>query len=222
MDILGVVATLLGIVTAVLNLVVFVREKERAHIRTGLVVLFLMAVVGAGALFPRYAPGAAHRLARMLPRGIARSVRPWLEPGVAVGGATVATGTSPVTVPAEAVMRGTFDIRIRRNLLGGIDAVVADCQFADLCGRGGRVLAWRLALSPTPESPVRQYDGVLDAPVVLRPGATAHVTFELKGEAREAWLAWHAQKGRGPLKMSFQGLDSTGHAVNIFGAGSGN
>ena len=64
---LTLIATTLGIVLTVLNLVAFVREKDRGHLRISVGLLLLMGAVAAVVTMPRYAPGPARQLAVYLP-----------------------------------------------------------------------------------------------------------------------------------------------------------
>ena len=207
-QILGLVATVLGIVTAVFNLVAFVREKDRAHLRAGIVATAVLAVIVGVVAFPHLAPAQARRLATHLPA----SVAPWLTPWL--------TSSAPSSSPALAAsgapsMQGTCQVEIRRNLLGGIDSVVAVFHFADLGNRGGRVLSYRLKLQATPGGAIEHFQSVLDSPVVVAPGSTAKAEIPLQGPAREAWLARHKEKSRGAGSIDWQGLDGDGRRTEF-------
>lgn len=204
--ILGLMATLLGIVTAVLNLVAFVREKDRGHLRAGLIVLALLGVIAGLAVFPHMAPAAAAGLARRLPPRVAAFMAPWLAPQEA---------PAPPSAPAAAVVKGSFTIDIRRNLLGGINDVTADFQFADLSGHGARILAWRMLVQTSPQAAPQTFEGILDAPAVVPAGGTTRVALKLPTAPREAWLARSKEKTRGRLQVRWQGLDADGRAIEV-------
>ena len=221
-QLLGLVATVLGIITAVFNLVVFVREKDPGHLRAGIAAVLVLAVVLGIVAFPHIAPGLARRMAASLPASMKSSVGSWLSPVAASPppAATPAATASSIASPAPAErpapsLQGSAQVEIRRNLLGGIDAVVAVFRFADLSNRGGRILSYDLDLQSTPGSDVEACHAVLEAPVIVAPGATAKVEVPLNGPVRERWLARHKEKTRGRGEVRWQGLDADGRKIDL-------
>lgn len=214
-QILGLVATILGIITAVFNLVAFVREKDRGHLRAGIMAVVVIAMIVGVFAFPHLAPAQARRLATILPAPVGSWLAPWLAPQ---GPASPSfPGTPPASSPASAApsLQGTCQVEIRRNLLGGIDSVVAVFRFADLSNRGGRILSYRMKLQATPSGAIERFHAVLDTPVVVAPGGTAKAEVPLNGPIRESWLARHKEKSRGQGEMHWQGLDGEGRAVEF-------
>lgn len=225
-QILGLVATVLGIITAVFNLVAFIREKDRAHLRAGIVAVLGLGLIVGVLAFPHLAPGPARRLAAALPS----SLKPWLgswlapdsrgsaaSPQEAPSAPPPASPGAPGTTASAATpgLQGTCQVEIRRNLLGGIDTVVAVFRFADLSNRGGRVLSYQLKLQATPGGDIESFYAVLEAPIVVAPGGTAKAEIPLNGPARESWLARHKEKSRGHGEIKWQGLDGDGRKVEL-------
>lgn len=220
-QILGLVATVLGIIVAVFNLVTFVREKDPGHLRAGIITVAVLALAVGVLAFPYLAPGAARRMAAGLPS----SLRPWLGAWLAPEASAPTAAVSPPTPssspsvaasePAAPSMQGTGQVEIRRNLLGGIDTVVAVFQFADLSNRGGRILSYEIKLQSTPGGAVEAFRAVMETPVTVEPGATAKVEIPLNGAVRELWLARHKEKTRGRGEVRWYGLDADGRKIEL-------
>ena len=212
-QILGLVASVLGIVTAVFNLVAFVREKDRGHLRASIVALVVLGMIVGVFAFPHVAPTQARRLASVLPAPVGAWMAPWLAPETP--GPLPSPRVASLPTSSAPTLQGTCQVEIRRNLLGGIDSVVAVFRFADLSNRGGRILSYRMKLQATPGAAIERFTSVLDAPVVVAPGGTAKVEIPLNGPIRESWLTRHKEKSRGQGEMTWQGLDGEGRKVEL-------
>jgi len=133
-QVLTVAAGLIGFSATVLNLVAFIREKDRGHLKVGLIVLALLGVAATVLFLPRLLPGGARALAGRLPNGPRHLLAPWLTPVASVPSAT------PTVVPLQA----SFTLELKRNLLGGVDSLLAHVQFASLAQQEARVTAFRV------------------------------------------------------------------------------
>jgi hypothetical protein len=67
-QVITLLATMLGMTATVLNLVAFVREKDRSHTKAGLSALALLVLVLAVGFLPRYAPDTARSFVSALPQ----------------------------------------------------------------------------------------------------------------------------------------------------------
>lgn len=66
-QIVTLVASTLGIIASVMNLVAFVREKDKSHTRAGFGCLSGLLLLLAVVLLPRYAPGPSLGMVQSLP-----------------------------------------------------------------------------------------------------------------------------------------------------------
>jgi hypothetical protein len=210
MQILTLVATVLGIVMAVFNLVAFVREKDRGHLRAGLAALFLLALGLGLVLLPHFYPATARRIVARLPGPAARFLEPWAN----LSGPVLPALPAPTPAPLE----GSFSIELRRNILGGIDSVVALFHFADLAGEGGRVTSWQIRIQPEEGGPSRSFRRVLPQPVEVPPRGTARAEAELDEEIRDVWLARRDQEKPGAIEVTWQGVDARGNRFSFSAA----
>lgn len=205
LEVLTVVATTLGVVATVLNLVAFVREKDRSHLKVGLVILLALGLAALTAFLPRLAPASTRAVAARLPA--AAALQPWLAQAAA---------PQPVTAPVlEETMQGSATVAIRRNLLGGIDALVGDFRFVDLSGRGGKVTSWRIGIQERQGEPLRTFERVLEEPVAVPAGGTASVQVELDPEIGDRWLARRGAEQPGRMEILWRGLDADGNPVDV-------
>jgi len=205
-EFLTITATCLGIVATVLNLVAFVREKDRSHLKVGGTVILLLLVLVGLALLPRLAPSTTDALARRLPDRAVRVLDPWL--GQADSSAPVATAPTPE--PAPPGMQGAATIEIRRNLLGGIGSIVASFRFLDLSGEGGRVTAWSLDLQEQAGGPHYNFSRVLETPVTIPAGGTGTAEVELDKEIGDRWLARREAENPGGMEIRWDAQDQQG------------
>ncbi len=205
-EILTLTATSLGLVATVLNLVAFVREKDRSHLKVGGTVILLLAVGGGLLLMPRLAPSTTGALARHLPDRAVRFLDPWLHPG----GPPEAPPAAPAPEPARPGMQGSATLEIRRNLLGGIGSIVAVFRFVDLSGEGGRVTAWNLDLREREDGPLYSFSRVLETPLTVPAGGTATVEVELDAEIGDRWLARRQAPNPGGMDIRWDAQDSRG------------
>ncbi len=205
-EILTITATCLGIVATVLNLVAFVREKDRSHLKVGGTVILLLLVLGGLLLLPRLAPSTTSALAGRLPDRAVRFLGPWLDQ--AGPGAPDVTAPTPEAAPAG--MQGSATIEIRRNLLGGIGSIVASFRFVDLSGEGGRVTAWSLDLQEQADGPHYSFSRVLETPVTVPAGGTATAEVELDSEIGDRWLARREAENPGGMEIRWDAQDQGG------------
>jgi hypothetical protein len=206
-------ATLLGITATVLNLVAFVREKDKGHTRAGLAVLFLLVLVLAILFLPRYMPRAARGLASAVPASIGRALEPWLASGSSRGSERLA----PAVQDASAGMLGSFTIEIQRNLLGGIGALVSNFQFSNPADRAVRVSAYHLRITRQTGEAAHSYDRVLAQPLTVPAGGTAATQVELDAEIRDQWVAREELEaaGRGPIEVSWECQSLSGQSFRL-------
>lgn len=168
-QVVTLLASCLGMIATVMNLVAFVREKDKSHTRAGLLALSVLVFTVGVYFLPRFAPSTAQRLAAVMPESTAGVVQPWLTQGgqtsqVSLGGSQVA---------------GSFTIKIDRNLFGGIGALVANFHFSNLTDESIRVTAYRIEIAQKPGESVRSYHRVLDSPVTVEAGAVEKAQVEL-------------------------------------------
>ena len=207
-QVLTVVAGLIGFTATVLNLVVFVREKDRGHLKAGLLVLTLLGL-GATALFlPRLLPGGARALADKLPEGPRRLLSPWLTP------AAVASPTPVETAPP---VQGSFTLELKRNLLGGVDSLQARFQFANLSSSEARVTAFRVRYLDRSGQITHSFYRVL--PTALSVAGQGHLQqeVELDPEIRDVWVAGldREESERDRVEISWEGQDGQGRRFEI-------
>jgi hypothetical protein len=196
------VATIIGLVATVLNLTLFFREKEKAHVRAGLVVLLLLTL-GLGVLFlPRYAPGLVAHLPQPLAQGLT-ALSPAESP------------TPKPETPAAPPLQGSFSLELHRNLLGGVDSLNAKFQFANLGNQNLRVTAYQLKLLNEHKQVVHSYYRVLTQPVELSGLAAAEKELELDAEIRDHWLSWQDQEQHGPVEMTWEAHDPQGQVFRV-------
>lgn len=198
-QVLTVLATVLGLIGTAMNLVAFVREKDRSHTKAGLSFVFLLAVLVGVLLLPRYAPDSARRLVGALPDSMEGRLQPWLS------GAAAPT-TPVVQAPPASPVLGSFTIEIQRNMFGGIGALVSNFQFSNP-GRGAvRVTAYHVRISPKPGDAPRNYDRVLTEPLLVPAGGTARTQVELDAEIRDQWVAREDLEPtqRGPIELLWE------------------
>lgn len=207
LEVLTLVATMLGVVATVLNLVAFVREKDRSHLKFGGLVLLGLALAAVVVFLPRLAPATTASLAGRVP-----ALRPWLA-WTSPGAAPPAPAPAPQD-PGPA-MQGSATVDIRRNFLGGIDALVASFRIVDLSGRGGRVTAWRVGIQEREGEPLRTFERVLDQPVQVPPGGTASTQVELDPEIGDRWLARREAEKPGRLEIHWSGQDAEGNPLGF-------
>ncbi len=215
-QVLTLVATLLGITATALNLVAFVREKDKSHTRAGILFLFLLVMLLGVFFLPRYAPNAARRLASGMPASVARTLGPWLDSSSSQS-ASLATSNSPVAESAVPAVLGSFTIEIDRNLLGGIGALVSDFRFSNSSGQAVRVSAYHLKLTPQVGDTARNYDRVLEEPMSLEPGASGQTQVELDAEIRDQWVAREKLEPgvRGPIEITWEFQDAEGRLFRV-------
>jgi len=206
-EILTLTATTLGLVATVLNLVAFIREKDRSHLKVGGTVILLLVVGGGLVLLPRLAPSATGALARRLPEPAVRFLGPWLNQAGPT--ATTEAARPPERTPPG--MQGSATLEIRRNLLGGIGSIVATFRFVDLSGKGGRVTAWNLDLHERDDGPRFSFSRVLDAPLTVPAGGTASVEVDLDPEIGDRWLARREVPNPGSLEIHWDAQDFQGN-----------
>jgi hypothetical protein len=197
-------ATGLGIIATVLNLTAFVREKDRAHTRAGMIVLMILVCLMGLVLLPRFAPRQMARLVARSPQ----AVRPYLQAWIA----EPAASQPAVAVPLE----GSFSIDIHRNLFGGIGSLVAGFQFVNVSADPVRVVGYRIRI-PQKAGPASSFERVLPSPLVVPPSGAEKKEYDLDAEIRDHWVPWHAQEAaqRGPVEVHWDCLDAQGRRFSV-------
>jgi hypothetical protein len=206
-QVVTLLATLLGLVATVLNLVAFVREKDRSHTRAGFAALSLLILVLAVAFMPRYAPSAARALVSAMPEPAGVALQPWLSSsGVAAPAPTEAGG-----------VLGSFTIEIQRNMFGGIGALVSNFQFSNPSEHSVRVTAYHVRITPRLGETTRSYDRVLPEPLTVAADGTARTQVELDAEIRDQWVSREDLDAaeRGPIVISWECEDALGRAFQL-------
>lgn len=209
-QIITLLATCFGLVGTVLNLVAFVREKDKSHTRAGFGFLFLLLFALGIALMPRYAPGVAGRLAARIPAPVAGVLRPWLVP-------TGTTATAAQAPPADRGVLGSFTIEIQRNLLGGIGALVSNFQFSNPSSQSVRVTAYDIRITRQRGEPSRSYRRVLSEPLTVTGQGNAQTQVELDAEIRDQWVAREGLDAaeRGSIEISWQCQAADGSSFTV-------
>lgn len=212
-QILTVVAGLIGFSATMLNLVAFVREKDRGHLKIGLAVLSLMAL-GASLLFlPRVLPNRAQALAARLPEGPRRLLAPWLTP-------TPAVSTPTPAVPEMAPpLQGSYTLELKRNLLGGVDSLMAHFQFANLSSQSARVTAFRIRYLDSQGRPTHSCYRVLPTAFSVPGQGQLQQEVELDPEIRDVWVAGldRQESERDRVEIRWEGQDAEGRRFEVSG-----
>lgn len=202
-QLLTIITSILGLVATVLNLVAFVREKDKSHTRAGILVLTFLAAALAVFYLPRYAPDTARAVVNAMPQAASASLQPWL-------GASKSTPAPPANEPPP--LQGSFAIEIHRNLLHGIGSVVANFTFANLGDQSARVTAYHIQIVEKKGEPAHAYDRVLAEPVEIAARGTAKSEVELDPEIRDHWVAWRDVDAaeRGSIEIRWDAQDAQG------------
>jgi hypothetical protein len=226
---LTLIASILGLVATVLNLVAFVREKDKGHTRAGLFILTLLALAMALFFLPHYAPELARSWVGAMPPRVASFLEPWVA-SPAVEQPAVPTPTAPPEVatpsatptPEAPPLQGSFSIEIHRNLLGGIGALVANFNFANLSPEPARVVAYHIRIVEKKGQEPHNYDRVLAKTIDVAASATIQSEVELDPEIRDRWVPWHDVEAaqRGAIEIRWEAQDSKGKRFS-FSASNG-
>lgn len=209
-QILTVVAGLIGFSATVLNLVVFVREKDRGHLKVGLLVLGMMALAATLLFLPRMLPGGAQALAARLPEGPRRLFAPWLSPTPAA---------SPVAQLTNPPLQGSYTLELRRNLLGGVDCLMAHFQFANLARESVRVTAFRVRYLDGTGKSTHNFYRVLPTALSVPGQGQLQQEVELDPEIRDVWVAGldREESERDRVEIFWEGQDAEGQPFQILG-----
>lgn len=210
-QVLTLLATVLGLVATAMNLVAFVREKDKSHTRAGLSFVFLLAVLVGVVLLPRYAPQSARQLVEAMPDSLGDRLQPWLN------GPATRTAPNSVAAVESQPMLGSFTIEIQRNIFGGIGALVSNFQFSNSGPQVARVTAYHVSITPKVGDAPRNYDRVLSEPLLVQPGGTAKTQVELDAEIRDQWVAREGLEPtqRGPIEILWECQDQSGAAFQL-------
>ncbi|MFN8607836.1 MAG: hypothetical protein U0931_09905 [Vulcanimicrobiota bacterium] len=210
LQVITLVAGLIGFCATVLNLVAFVREKDRGHLKVGLRVLIFMALGAALLFLPRIAPEQARALAERLHPSARSLLSSWLAPKGA--------GVRP---PADAPppVQASFTLELKRNLLGGVDALVAHCQFSNLSTEAVRLTAFRIAYLDSQGRSTRSFYRVLPAALSLAGQAHLQHEVELDPEIRDVWVndQDREESERQRVEISWEGQDAAGNLFQVSG-----
>jgi hypothetical protein len=199
---LTLIATTLGIVLTVLNLVAFVREKDRGHLRIALGMLFLIGAVAALVTLPRYAPGPARQLAVYLPSEQLK-LR-WLNQGHE----TVVSGPS---TPVQ----GSFTIETRHNMFGGISGFAVKFGFSEATGTGARVLGYRMRIQEEQGQDSHSFERILPESLALTPGQTTWLELDLEPEIVDALLQRMDAENPGSIEVIWNAVDASGRSFSF-------
>lgn len=201
-QVMTAVTALIGFVATVLNLVAFVREKDRSHTKAGLRVLALMAVLLGVLFFPRYAPGAAGQLAQRLPVSLKPVLGPWLEK------------RAPAVAPLPVAVQASFTLDLRRNLLGGIDCLMAHFQFHN-SGQPTVISAYQVRYLQPDGKVTHSFDRLLSPPIDLAAAGQNQREVELDPSIRDVWVEQLDREASQRLRMEivWQGRDAAGNTV---------
>lgn len=205
--VVSLVASLLGLVATSLNLVAFIREKDRSHTRAGLALLLTIATVVGLLFLPSYAPEAAGRLVAALPANAAPYFQSWLRP---VGGVSA-------VAQEESGVRGSFTIEIQRNMFGGIGALVSNFAFSNPSDHEVSVTGYHLRLVCRQGEAARSYDRILEAPVAVDSHGNGKGQVELDAEIRDQWVTREGLEpaDRGPIEISWDCQSSDGRHFTL-------
>lgn len=209
-QVITVVAGLIGFSATILNLVAFVREKDRSHLKVGLRVLAVLGLATAVLFIPRLAPEQARALSAQLPTSVQSLLGGWLAPPLP---AQPPAAETPVPVQAS------FTLELKRNLLGGVDCLVAHCQFSNLSTEAVRLTAFRASYKDEKGNTIRSFYRVLPAPVKLAGQAHLQSDVELDPEIRDVWVndQEKEESERQRLEIGWEGQDSSGALFQVSG-----
>ena len=200
-QILTLVASLLGILGGLANLVTFAREKEKGHKKAVLILLTLLVTALSLLLLPRYAPQFAARCVAALPQNVRPHLSWWVAPAAAA------------PLPAT-TLHASFSLEVDRNLLGGTSALQCLQRFSNTGNTPVRVHGFEIEISPALDgSGTRKFSRVLAEPVLVPSAGTLDHKTELDEEIRNAWFDWsHTDPAnRGGIRIRWQAQDAQGH-----------
>src|ERR1019366_6724827 len=117
---------------------------------------------------------------------------------------------TPTPTPEAPPLQGSFSIEIHRNLLGGIGALVANFNFANLSTEPARVVAYHIRIVEKKGQEPHSYDRVLAKTIEVSPSATVQSEVELDPEIRDRWVPWHDVDAaqRGAIEIRWEAQDS--------------
>jgi hypothetical protein len=213
-QVLTMVAGLIGFSATVLNLVAFVREKDRGHLKVGLSVLATMALAASVLFFPRVLPNRAQALAARLPEGPRRLLTPWLSP------TPTAAPQATTTPDAPPPLQGSFTLELKRNLLGGVDCLMARFQFSNLSRQGARVTAYRVNYLDAQGRTTHSFYRVLPGAIAIPGLGQVQQDVELDPEIRDVWVAGmdREEKERDRVEIHWEGQDAEGRRFEVSGS----
>lgn len=191
-QVLTLLATLLGLIATVLNLVAFFREKERSHVRAALTVLVLLGLGVAGLFHPQVR---------------AR----WESPGRSV---PVEATASPAP---EVALQGSFTLDLQRNLLGGVDALMARFHFHNPLDRVVKVTSYEVSWWDGQGRCRHRFERVLPESLGVANGASLQQEVELDPEIRDCWVAYQdlEPQQRDRMQIVWTALDSSGRTYRF-------
>jgi len=201
-QVISLIATLVGFAATVLNLVAFLREKDRSHTRAGLRILVLLALMTVVLFLPRLLPGPAHNLHQRLPAWSRPALAAWLNPTPALPG------------PNPVALQGTFSLDLQRNLLGGIDCLMARFQLVNVSALNLTITGYRVRFLKNGQS-THSFQRLLPQPWLLTASAHAQREVELDPSIRDVWVEGLNQDSKGEITMeiTWEGRDSEGRPV---------
>ncbi|GMU52211.1 MAG: hypothetical protein AMXMBFR33_13570 [Candidatus Xenobia bacterium] len=206
MAVLTLIATCLGIFLSILNLIVFLREKDRSYLKLALSVVFLGGALVTCLTLPGFAPDLARRFARQLPDH--HLVRLWLS--------QAGSGEHP---PDASPLRGSFTPELQHNLFGGISGLKLKFRFVSLHSVRARVLGYRLRIEPERGQAELSYERLLSEPLVVEPHETGLVEVEVDREILEAYFRRMDAANPGRISITWQGADERGQSFDFSAEG---
>lgn len=211
-QIITLMISLVGLIATIFNLVAFFREKDRGHVRAGLKILFAMAALLGILFFPRIAPGPARQVSERLPQSARTALAPWLHPKPA----TVDTAEK-VVAETPPPLQGSFTLELRRNILGGVDSLMAKFQFSNLSSGTVRVTAYQFRYVNRAGFCTHSFYRVMAQPVEVTSHHHTTQEVEIDAEIRDVWVAGlgHELHERDKVEITWEGIDEKGQRFKV-------
>ncbi|ODT75499.1 hypothetical protein ABS71_04385 [bacterium SCN 62-11] len=152
-------------------------------------------------------------MAASLPEGPRRLLAPWLTPSP-----TIATPTPAATQTAPP-LQGSYTLELKRNLLGGVDSLMARFQFANLSSGSARVTAFRVLYLDAQGHPTHSFYRVLPTSFSVPAQGQMQQEVELDPEIRDVWVAGldRPEGERDRVEIHWEGQDAEGRRFEVSG-----
>lgn len=141
------------------------------------------------------------------------------------GGSAVSTPPPPSSTPAligtkRGEVKSSFVIDIRRNVLGGINDIVAQCTFAEVGDSDVELVSYAISIHylESPEDPVekamtRSFDRTLKDRIAVKANTTVQKEITLDRETGDLVLKSRKSKSIGWITINWMGKDGTGNEI---------